>query len=102
MFKIFLLTLLTLFSLNINAEQLDPTKPFSKSITDRESVKQNLKLYSIISSGNSRKAIINKKIMVVGDSLDEFKVIKIEKQKVVLQSSSETIELVLFTNALTK
>lgn len=102
MYKIFFVTLLTMFSLNINAEQLDPTKPFSKSITDRESVKQNLKLYSIISSGDSRKAIINKKIMVVGDSLDEFKVIKIEKQKVVLQSSSETIELLLFTNALTK
>ena len=102
MFKISFVCLLTLFSLNINAEQLDPTKPFTKSAMDRESVKQNLKLYSIMISGSSRKAIINKKIMVVGDSLDEYKVIKIEKQKVVLQSSTETVELALFTNALAK
>lgn len=102
MFKLFLVAFLISSSLSAHAEQLDPTRPFTKSMIDRESVEKNLKLYSVIISGNSRKAIINKKTMIVGDSLDEFKVIQIEKQKVVLQSSSETIELFLFTSALTK
>lgn len=102
MFKLFLVAFLISSPFSAHAEQLDPTRPFTKSMIDRESVEKNLKLYSVIISGNSRKAIINNKTMIVGDSLDEFKVIQIEKQKVVLQSSSETIELFLFTSALTK
>ncbi|WOH35902.1 MSHA biogenesis protein MshK [Thalassotalea fonticola] len=102
MFKLFLVATLMTCTTSIHAEELDPTRPFTSSAIDRESLAKNLKLYSVIISGNSRTAIINQKTLVVGDSLEEFRVIQIEKQKVVLQSSSETIELVLFTNALTK
>ena len=89
--------MLIVSSLSTNARQLDPTLPFAKSVLDREAGAQKLKLYSVIVVGETRKVIINKKTMTVGDSLGEFKLIKIEKQKVVLQSSSDTIELFLFT-----
>ena len=102
MFKqVFIMLCLIMSPLSFG-QSIDPTKPFTRAALDKESVEKNLKLYSIIIGDSEPKAIINQKVMKVGDSLDEFKIIKINKSKVVLKSSTETIELSLFANALVK
>ncbi len=84
------------------AQELDPTKPFTKVALDKDSVQKNFKLYSVIISGQSKKAMINNQVLAIGDSLGEFKVTDILKNSVILTSSSESIELSLFANGLVK
>lgn len=103
MFKLISLIVLFLASASgANAQELDPTKPFTKVALDKDSVQENFKLYSVIISGRSKKAMINDKVLSIGDTLGEFKVTNILKNSVILTSSSETIELALFANGLVK
>ena len=87
---------------NVQAQSVDPTQPLAKSLIDKHAIEQNFKLYSVIISGESKKVIINNETLLEGDTLGDFTLTKIYKNSVVLTSSSETIELSLFSNALTK
>ena len=95
-------SLLCLLCTNVQAKPIDPTQPFAKSAIDKYSIEQNFKLYSVIISGQSKKVIINNKTLIEGDTLGEFTLTKIYKNSAILTSSSETIELSLFSNALIK
>jgi len=81
----------------------DPTRPITGSISERvtKQASTDLVLQSIIKNahGNNIKAIINGKLVSVGDSVSLYKVISITNTKAVLSSPDKERTLKLFSQA---
>jgi hypothetical protein len=58
----------------------------------------SLKLNGVIIGGRNPVAIINDKFVRLGERIDGYKVVRIEKKEVFLKSSNRTIQLRLATN----
>jgi MSHA biogenesis protein MshK len=71
---------------------VDPTQPSSYR-APAASV-SHFKLSSILVSGQRKVAVINGRALSVGESVGEARVVKIEKQQVLLNSSGKMIKLV--------
>lgn len=101
MYKIMFVLCFLFISNYVNSQQVDPTRPFGKVVSANSSEKSaTLVLQSIIESNNKRKAIINGKALNVGDNYNEFNVIVISKNGVVLDSPQGRMELSLFSGVI--
>jgi len=102
-YKISLILLLLFLSQYVNGQQVDPTKPFgavaSSSSSDSEKSTQ-LILQSIIQRGGNKKAIIDGKVLNVGDKYKGFELITINSKGVVLDSPQGRMELSLFSGVI--
>lgn len=88
----------------LNEEIADPTKPASFGANDVNSRKksdkqqQDFKLSSILLSPRRRMAIINGKLLYIGDEIAGAYVIAIDKDSVVLQGVGGVVNLQLLPN----
>lgn len=94
-----------LLPLTTNSQQVDPTRPFgalgASSFSDSEK-KNVLVLQSIIQSQQSKKAVINGQVMVVGDVYKGFELTTIDSKGVVLHSPQGRMKLSLFSGVIAK
>ncbi len=94
-----------LLPLTVRGQQVDPTRPFgaigSSAFSSGEK-KDGLVLQSIIQSQQSKKALINGKVLVVGDVYKGFELIAINSKGVVLHSPQGRMELSLFSGVIAK
>jgi hypothetical protein len=67
--------------------------PFSFAYTGTQSFRDGLELAGVLWEGDKATAIINQAFMGVGDSSDQFSVIKILKDRVVLKDRTGEFEL---------
>lgn len=82
---------------------IDPTRPLSGVTTAQSKVAKNrLVLQSIVENEHSRKAIINGKILKVGDSIGQYELVAINARTVVLNSLQKEMELSLFSATVAK
>lgn len=85
-------------------ELSDPTRPveFEEPQTNVHGSETGTHyvLTAVLISGNSKLAIINNKIVKVGDSLGQGKVKSIESNRVVLEESNRKLVLHLFGGAI--
>ena len=104
MFKLIKLPCFILFVVAFNSSaQTDPTKPLWGSKVVQTNVKKTrLNLQSIMSNGHSAKAIINAKVLKVGERILSYKVTAIKAKSVKLSSADKNIELTLFSKAVVK
>ncbi|WP_448565557.1 agglutinin biogenesis protein MshK [Thalassotalea ganghwensis] len=80
-----------------SAQERDPTQPLSKSLTSKlTQQKKTLKLESIINQGQQKIAIINGRLLKVGDVIAQYRIKEINQNKVILATAENQIELSLF------
>lgn len=96
--RFYILITLVGFTASLSADTLrDPTLPGNNSYLAVESISQGqnqaLVLNSIVNSGNTAYAVINNKIMSVGDSIQGVKLVGISSSSV---SLSDGRKLALF------
>jgi len=101
------LTICALFlchSLAVNAQQVDPTKPFTQRgvNTAQTAIFNKLTLQSIIKQNLEKNAIISNKRLKVGDKIGEYTLQKINTNSVILKSADKQIELSLFSDVMAK
>lgn len=89
---------LCLFMIASVAAEVDPTRPLSGNyqLSSNSQHKGELRLQSIVTSAEQRKAVISGQSVKVGDTIGKYQVKQIVKNKVVLFSSERVIELELF------
>lgn len=102
MFKFSIGLLFLLQTLSVSAQQADPTRPFGvqASVNHNTEKKSALVLQSIIQSKQVKKAVINGKLLNVGDKYKGFELVAINSKGVVLQSSQGRMELSLFSGVI--
>ena len=86
----------------ISAQNVDPTKPLSThGIASSNNVKKSgsLVLETIVYGNQIRTAIINGKLLKVGDTIGEHKVLIVNDKNVVLGRDDERLKLTLFSAA---
>lgn len=95
--------LLSFFVLTIQAQQVDPTKPFGLSSTSQLQKKVNkFVLQSIIKQDNGLIAIINNKTMKIGDKVGKYQLTEITNKQVILSSYDKSFKLTLFNDIVAK
>lgn len=104
MSKCLLISFLLLISLCVESQELDPTKPLGITVSTRVSNK-NTKikgddwvLQSIIKINKTKKAVVDGKILNIGDKYNGFELKKINSKSVVFNSSQSQKELFLFSS----
>lgn len=103
MFRFNVLMLIMLCSVSVSAQQLDPTRPFGSVARDAYTVKKAaFKLQSIIKTANSKKAVINGKVVAKGESYKGYVVVEITNKSVVLDSPQGRKKLSLFSGVIAK
>lgn len=84
-----------------NGQQVDPTKPFGAVAASNSREKDTpLTLQSVIQRDGKKKAIINGKVLNVGDKYKGFQLITISSKGVVLDSPQGRMELSLFSGVI--
>lgn len=84
-----------------NGQQVDPTKPFGAVAASNSNEKSTpLTLQSIIQRDGNKKAIIDGKVLNVGDEYKGFQLIAISSKGVVLDSPQGRMELSLFSGVI--
>ncbi len=84
-----------------NGQQVDPTKPFGAVAASNSNEKSTpLTLQSIIQRDGNKKAIIDGKVLNVGDKYKGFQLIAISSKGVVLDSPQGRMELSLFSGVI--
>jgi hypothetical protein len=104
-YKILLVLLILLLPLIASGQQVDPTRPFgalASSPFSSSEKKGGLVLQSIIQSQQLKKALINGKMLMVGDVYKGFELIAINSKGVVLHSPQGRMELSLFSGVIAK
>ncbi|MBH0057667.1 agglutinin biogenesis protein MshK [Pseudoalteromonas sp. SWXJZ94C] len=88
---------LCFFSLNATAQLRDPTQPYIQ-VSNGMPVAQNteLKLQSIIKKNTVFKAIISGQLYQKGDTVNNFRVLRINSKQVVLANDDKQIKLELY------
>lgn len=103
MFKYSLLLILCLFVVQAVAQSADPTAPLlSSKQVNNDVVKKSLVLESIIKGKKIKSAIINGKLMKVGDYIGSHKLISVNRSSVILRSESGRIKLSIFSGVVVK
>lgn len=95
--------MLLLLSHNVNSKEINPSRPLDGFTTSsNDGVKKNniIVLQSIIRSNKTRKAVIDGKILYVGDIYKGFELLNISSKGVVLRSSQGERELSLFSSVI--
>ena len=101
MYKVSLILLLLFCSEYANGQQVDPTKPFGAVAASNSNEKSTpLTLQSIIQRDGNKKAIIDGKVLNVGDEYKGFQLIAISSKGVVLDSPQGRMELSLFSGVI--
>lgn len=101
MFKLTLVILLLLPSMFIYGWQgMDPTRPLVPGVASAHHNPQgDIVLQSIIRRQGETKAVINGKVVSVGDAFNEYQVLEIKNKRVILKSAQQRLELSLFSGA---
>ena len=101
MYKVILLILLLLPSAFIYSWQgMDPTRPLIPGGTSAtQNTNGGMVLQSIIRQQGITKAVINGKVVSVGDTLDDYQVTAISARAVMLKSAQQQLKLSLFSGA---
>jgi MSHA biogenesis protein MshK len=88
---------------NANANS-DPTKPFNAAfdVNNAEIEAEKLVLQTIIHGDGVHTVIINGKVMSVGESIGEYKLMAVNDKSVVLRSENESKKLHVFSQAIVK
>ena len=103
MYKLILATLSVICCLQVQAQNIDPTKPLSgSSHIGKKEYKKGLNLETIIYSAKNKSAIISGKLMKVGDYIGEHELITVNASHVILRSDEKRIKLSMFSNIVTK
>ncbi len=101
MYKVSLVLLLLFLPQNANSQQVDPTKPFGiVASTNSREEGSAVVLQSIIHNNKLSKAIINDRVLKVGDTFNGFELIAINANGVVLDSPQGRMELSLFSGVI--
>lgn len=85
------------------AYMTDPTKPLSYSANTSAKVieKEELTLQTIVERENTKSVVISGQLLSVGDKIEQYELIKIENNSVVLSSPEKKLKLSLFSSVLT-
>lgn len=107
MFKSIALIALLFFTMPLTAQELDPTRPLDKNYSaSLPKSAPNYTLQSIIYEDKQKqhikKAVINGKLLKVGDTIGPFKLKSIGPNKVVIANSQSRLVLSLYTPVVTK
>lgn len=104
MFKfIKLLCIISLLATFSSYAETDPTKPlWGSKVVQTSKAKSRLVLQSIMNGANTSKAIINGRVLKVGERIFSYKVTAIKAKSVKLSSAEKNIELTLFSKAVVK
>jgi hypothetical protein len=97
--------LISLLPLTTSSQQVDPTRPFGALVSSpfgNGEKKNGLVLQSIIQTQQSKKALVNGKMLMIGDVYKGFELIAINSKGVVLHSSQGRMELSLFSGVIAK
>jgi hypothetical protein len=89
-YSLFLFTAMTLWAQGAYADLVDPTKPPNLS-----TIRDNFTLTAIMISPDHRLAVINGKIVHVGDQLDTIRVTAINENNVEIDGPNGKVRLVL-------
>jgi len=84
------------FPLAAIAELRDPTKPFVAYGVRKPEDKKKYSLKAIVISGNKKIAVLNGKILKIGDKLFDDQVTAINQQSVQLEGPSGRITLFIY------
>jgi len=87
------------------AQNIDPTKPLSSyGSTGENSLKKEgaMVLETIVYSEQVRTAVINGKILKVGDTIGEHQVLVVNDKSVILGLNEERLKLTLFSEIVVK
>lgn len=102
MFRVFLATFLLFCSFAAFTQEVDPTRPLG--VTTSSSIfkvkKSALTLQSIIKIGSNHKVVINGEVLKIGDTYRGYKLLVINQNGVVLESSQGKMELSLFSGVI--
>ncbi len=86
------------------AQSKDPTRPFvsgeSNNMVTR--AKGQLVLQTIVEQGDTKRVIINGKLLNIGDQISQYKLQKIANNYVVLSSPEQELTLSLFSTVVAK
>lgn len=103
--KCLYLLLPTFFIGDVIAEVSDPTRPIfvapEPDVVVEKEIPISLKLQSIYYGENKKLAIINDAVVGVGDSLEHWKIKKIERQSVVLVKKGQQKRIALVPSIVT-
>ncbi|WP_440876252.1 hypothetical protein [Thalassotalea sp. PLHSN55] len=97
--------LLSVFTVAVNAQSIDPTKPFgfsSQGSSTSIKGKGPLVLESIIHSDKIHTAVINGQVMKVGDSIGKHRLVAVNDNSVVLRTETERLKLSVFSGVIVK
>ncbi|GAA6204010.1 MULTISPECIES: hypothetical protein [Thalassotalea] len=103
MYKCIVLFLI-LTSVNVNAESVDPTKPFNFNHGAVASVanKNALVLQTIVENDGQKSVVINGQLLSLGDQIRQYTLSEITKHSVLLSSPEKNIELSMFSSVVAK
>ena len=104
-YSLLLLLVLFLVSVPTFAQNVDPTKPLSSyGFANTNNIKKDnpLVLETIVYGDQVRTAIINGKVLKVGDTIGEHKVLVVNDKNVVLGRDDERLKLTLFSAVVVK
>lgn len=81
-------------------QSTDPTKPLAKQVTvgTNPVVNAELKLQSIVQTGQHFNVVINGTLLKQGDSLNQYRLTKVTPRYVLLSSDEKDIKLSLFSS----
>ena len=100
MFKLLIVVLCVFFLPLVVGAEVDPTKPFNETVSNRNTLNTNteqLRLNSIIHGNSVHTAIINGRLLKVGDPIGEYILIQVNDKSVVLSSDDERKVLTVFS-----
>jgi len=103
--KIITVNILFVQAVSSFAQNVDPTKPLSSyGIASVNSLKKEgaMVLETIVYSEQVRTAVINGKILKVGDTIGEYKMLAVNDKSVILGLDEERLKLTLFSEIVVK
>ena len=109
-FKFFILVLMLPCNVSSNTELPDPTRPATFDVVDSEPVvfeetitdKINWKLTAIRISTDDKSAILNGKLVRIGEEIGPAKVLEINPLSVVINHEDKKLIVNLFKNSVVK
>lgn len=99
------LSLGVIFIPGVFAQNVDPTRPLSLNGSATTMIANEdfrLVLETIIYGDQIYTAVINGKVMKIGDHIGAHQLVTVNKHSVVLRSEDERLELTLFSDVLVK
>ena len=102
MFKVTFFLMLYIFSLQVFAKGVDPTKPLTSSIVKNSGVKKGLVLETIVHGKKNKSAIISGRLMKIGDYIGVHQLISVNRSSVVLRSEDGRLRLSVFSGVVVK